>query len=176
MAKKKLKVGFDLDGVIVDKPFFVPKLLIEWLYRAHDGNNKKYRYPKFKPEIWLRQLSHHWFLRRPLKKNLKEIKKFIHQTRANAFIISGRYNFLQKKTKDWFDNYRLNGVFKSININFSNQQPHLFKERVIKRLKPKYYFDDDPIAINYLKQKIPDTKFFLVKNNLKEILGQLSNS
>lgn len=174
MTKNKLKIGFDLDGVIVDKPFFMPKSIIEYLYRAHNGNHKKkYRYPKYKLEIWLRQFSHHWFFRKPLKNNLEEIKTFIKDNDANAFIVSSRYNFLKNKTLAWFNYHKLNGFFQSININFSNQQPHISKEQAIKKLNLDYYFDDDPVTVDYLKTKIPQTKCLLVKNNIKEFLTKI---
>jgi uncharacterized HAD superfamily protein len=176
MGKKELRVGFDLDGVIVDKPFFMPKPIIEWLYRAHNGNHKKYRYPKYKTEIWLRQFSHHWFFRKPLKNNLKEIKNFIKNKEATAFIVSSRYNFLKERTLAWFNYHELNGFFQSININFSNQQPHVSKEKTIRKLNLDYYFDDDRITIDYLKNKIPQTEFFLVKNNLKDLLKKIDTS
>lgn len=168
MAKKKLKVGFDLDGIIVDKPFFVPKPIIEWLYRAHNGNHKKYRVPAWKPEILIRKLSHHWAFRLPLRKNLSLVKKIAQQKHIEAYIISGRYNFLKNRTKQWFKIHKLNGYFKKKYINMDNEQPHLFKEKMIKKLNLDYFFDDDPLTYEYLKDKIKKTKFYLVKNNNEE--------
>ncbi len=168
MAKKKLKVGFDLDGVIVDKPFFMPKPVIEWLYRAHNGNHKKYRVPTCQPEILIRKLSHHWVFRLPLKKNLSLVKKIAQQPNIEAYIISGRFGFLNNRTKQWFKIHKINGLFQGIYINDQNDQPHLFKEKMIKKLKLDYYFDDDDLTYDYLQKEINSTKFCLVKGNNEE--------
>ncbi len=168
MSNSTLKVGFDLDGVIIDKPFFVPKSIIEYLYRAHNGNHKKYRVPTWQPEIILRKLSHHWALRLPLKRNLLQIKKIAQNPNIDAYIISGRYNFLKNRTKQWFKIHKLSGKFKKVCINMKNEQPHIFKERMIKKLQLDYFFDDDPLSYNYLKNKIKSTKFYLVKGNDEE--------
>ena len=49
-----------------------------------------------------------------------------------------------------------------------NEQPHLFKEKMIKKLQLDYFFDDDPLSYDYLKNKIKSTKFYLVKGNDEE--------
>jgi uncharacterized HAD superfamily protein len=164
MVKKKLKVGFDLDGVIIDKPFFVPKSIIEYLYRAHNGNHKKYRVPTCQLEILVRKLSHHWAFRLPLKKNLEQVKKIAQQPNIDAYIISGRYNFLENRTKQWFNVHHLNGLFKKVFINMSNDQPHLFKEKMIKKLSLDYFVDDDPVTWRYLVDKIKGVNIKLISN------------
>jgi hypothetical protein len=163
MVKKKLKVGFDLDGVVIDKPFFVPKSIIEYLYRAHNGNCKKYRVPTWKPEIIFRKLSHHWALRLPLIKNLLLVKKIAQKPNIDAYIISGRYGFLKNRTKQWFKIHKLNGTFKGVFINEKNEQPHFFKEKKIKELQLDYFFDDDPICVNHLKKKFQKCEIFLLQ-------------
>ncbi len=158
MAKKKLKVGFDLDGVIVDKPFFMPKSVIEWLYRTHNGNHKKYRVPTWQLEILIRKLSHHWLLRLPLRKNLKKIKKIFKQTDFEIYFISGRFNFLNNRTKNWFKRYFPEFPLNRVFINKNNEQPHLFKEKTLKKLNIDHFYDDSLITTDYLEQKLQQTK------------------
>ena len=161
MKKGKVKIGIDLDGVIVDKPFFIPKKLIEWLFRAHHNHGKKYRIPKWPLEILIRKKSHHWLLRPPIRKNLETLKKVINQNLAAVYIISGRYRFLSNETKVWFKKNKLEDLLKSAYINKKNLQPHLFKEKMTKKLKLDYFFDDDPIVINHLKAKIKGLNCYL---------------
>ena len=85
---KKIRIGFDMDGVIVGKPFFVPKNLLEWLVRSHSHSKTNYRFPNFKTEAWLRRKSHHWFLRPPMKKNLQVIKNISEKKNIKIYIIS----------------------------------------------------------------------------------------
>ena len=49
---KKIRVGFDLDGVIVDSPFLVSKGMIEKLVKTNSG--VEYRFPKSKAEQLIR--------------------------------------------------------------------------------------------------------------------------
>lgn len=166
MAKNKLKVGFDLDGVIVGKPFFVPKSVLEWLYRAHDGNHKKYRIPTWKPEILIRKISHHWAFRLPLRKNLTLVKNIAQKSNTTTYIISSRYNFLKNRTKEWFNIHKLNnGLFEGIHLNLQNAQPHIFKEKMIKKLNIDIFYDDSELTLEHLSKNIKSTKFILVKKN-----------
>jgi len=50
MTKKEklICIGLDLDGILVDKPPFVPKRLLEWLVRSHRTEKLAYRYPQQK--------------------------------------------------------------------------------------------------------------------------------
>lgn len=165
MIKKKIKIGFDLDGVIVGKPFFIPRKLLEWLVRSHNNQQKKYRFPKLKVEIWLRKTSHHWLLRPPLKRNLEKIRELSQLNNLDLYSVSGRYGFLQNRTRKWIQKNKLKKLFKGIYINDKNQQPHLFKEKMIEKLGLDYFFDDDPIIINHLKKTTPRTKFYLIKKD-----------
>jgi hypothetical protein len=67
MGKEKIKIGFDLDGVIIGKPPFMPKYLMERLVRKK-GYGLVYRFPKSKIEKYIRWLSHFPLLRPPIKK------------------------------------------------------------------------------------------------------------
>ncbi|MFH1560958.1 MAG: hypothetical protein ABID04_00020 [Patescibacteria group bacterium] len=161
----RVKIAFDLDGVLVGKPFFVPKALLELLVRSPKQGAKKYRFPKSKIEILIRKLSHHWFFRPPLKNNLKVTKRLCQNPKIEAHIISGRYSFLINRTRSWAKKHQLDSLFKSININLDNQQPHLFKEKMLGQLAIDYFFDDDPITVDYLKKSQLKTKIYLVKKD-----------
>jgi len=165
MTDKKIRVGVDLDGVIVGKPFFIPKNFLEWLVRSHTNSKKKYRFPKLKAEIWIRKKSHHWLLRPAMRGNIERIKKIGREKKLELFIISGRYNFLKKKTQIWLKKHHLEKTFQQVFINQKNKQPHFFKEEMIKRLKLDHFFDDDPIVIDYLKKRAKRTRSHLVKGD-----------
>lgn len=174
IKEKKYRIGIDLDGVIVGKPFFMPKSVLEWLYRAHNGNCKKYRMPTFLPEIYLRKASHHWLMRPPMRKNLNKIKEIINKPKINTYFISGRFSFLNHRTQVWLKkhlpDFDLNRVF----INTQNEQPHLFKEKKIKQLDLKEFFDDDPITVEYLREKLPNINFHLVKGENDQEIQNLN--
>jgi len=164
-----IKIGFDLDGVVVNKPPIVPKKTIEWLVKSHTNHNKKYRFPKTSLERQVRIASHHPKLRPPLSKNLKKIKTLNKLTKFEIFCISSRYRFLNQRTKQWFKNYYPSFDYKKVNINLENEQPHLFKKRMIKKLKINYFLEDDERTINYLGKKLKNCSVIKISQD-----GQIS--
>lgn len=171
---QKNKIAFDLDGVIINKPPFVPKKLIEYLYRSHTNHKKKYRYPKLKAEILLRKLSHHWLFRPPIKNNLSQIKKIFKNNKYDIYFISGRYSFLKNRTRQWFKQYFPEFDFKKVFINEKNLQPHVFKEKKLKELKIKHFFDDDEVIIKYLKKKTKTIIVSLINHENSDFSNLLS--
>lgn len=167
MVNKKIRLGIDLDGVIVGKPFFVPKSLLEWLHRSHTNHNKKYRFPKTKIEIWIRILSHHWLLRPAIKENLKIIKKLSERKGLEIYVISSRYSFLKNRTKSWFEKNGISDRFTKVCLNLKDKQPHVFKEEQIKKNRIDYFLEDDPVTSNYLKKKLRNTKIIDVKKTIQ---------
>lgn len=167
---KKIKIGFDIDGVIVAGPPFVPKSLLEYLVRSHQTKRLAYRFPKSKIERFIRWLSHHPFFRPAIKKNIKLIKNLAQNKDYQLYIISSRYSFLVGRTKQWFAFHRIDGYFKRIILNRQNVQPHLFKEKEIKRLALDFFIEDDPFLAKYLRQRIKNTKIIHPDEDLKFFL------
>lgn len=177
--EKKIKIGLDLDGVLVGKPFFIPKSLLEWLVRSHKNKELAYRYPSCRFERWLRWLSHHYIFRPPIRKNLKVVRKLAKNRNYLFYLISGRYSFLEDRTYQWLKRYHLITLFEKISINLENEQPHKFKEKMIKKMKIEIFIDDDFSLIKYLAISSPDKKFFCIdgkKHKQAENLVCLSTS
>lgn len=171
LAKKIVRVGFDLDGVIIGKPPFVPKFVMEWLVRLHYDHQLAYRYPGKLVERQIRWLSHHPLLRPPIRRNIKLIKELYRSRNYKLYIISGRYSFLENRTREWFRFYRLNKFFEKIFINLENEQPHLFKEKMIKKLKLKVFIDDDIPLLEYLKKRLKDVELVSAHDQEKHLKG-----
>jgi len=169
---KQLRLGFDLDGVIVNKPPFFPKSWLECLFRGKKQDQLYYRYPKTKLEIWTRKLSHFYLLRPPLRKNIQIIKQFQQKYSCQLYVVSGRYSFLEKETQIWLKKRGLENIFTGVFVNSDNKQPHLFKEKIIKKLNLDYFFEDDPQILDYLKVKIPQTKIKFA-NRHRQIIASL---
>lgn len=155
-----VKIGLDLDGVIIDKPPLVPKKLLEWLVHSHKNKGLAYRYPISWFEQLIRWLSHSPFFRPPIEPNLKFIKKLAKNKNYKLYLISGRYSFLKDRTWEWLKRHKIENLFEKIFINLKNEQPHLFKEKMIKNLKIDIFIDDDLLLTSYLSQAIPKTKIF----------------
>lgn len=164
---EKAKIAFDLDGIIIDKPPLVPKKFIEWLFRGGKPNSLHYRIPTSKLEILIRKISHFYLFRPPIRKNIAFIKNLYQSGKYEIYIISGRYSFLEKETKKWLVKRRLTNTFKKIFLNIQNEQPHLFKEKILRKLKPEFFVDDDMLLSDYLFQKNICQIFFYSRHKEK---------
>ncbi len=161
---EKIKIAFDLDGVIIDKPPLVPKKVIERLFRGKDKNSLHYRFPHSEIEQLIRKLSHFYLFRPPIKKNIDFIKNLSQDNKYELFVVSARYLFLKKETEKWLDKNHLNHFFKGVYLNFDNEQPHLFKEKTLIKIKAEIFVDDDGRLADYLAEK-NIAKIFCFKEN-----------
>ncbi len=166
-----MNIGFDLDKVFIDYPPFIPDIIFDKFYKKKSNGELLYRIPK-KPEQLVRYLIHHPLLRPPIQKNMQFLKKFS-KTHNDLFLISSRFGFLETRTNDLIKRYGFDEIFKGLYFNYTNKQPHLFKDRVLKELKIKKYVDDDFALVKYLAKHNPKIKFYWL--NQKETKKITSN-
>ncbi len=147
-----------------------------------------YRIPGPAGQI-VRSISHLPVFRPPIKENLDFLHLFP-KDKNQLYLISSRFKFLENKTKGIIKKYHLDKIFDGMYFNFANEQPHLFKNRIIKNLKLDYYIDDDLSLLNYVAKDNPRTKFFWLTNQpgkttsfsnihaiskLPDVINQLNN-
>ena len=171
---KKIRIGFDLDGVIVNNPPLVSKRMIEKLTKS-DEKDLHYKFPNSKIEQLIRKLSHFYLLRPPLKENLRLIKELGKKEGYELFLITSRYSFLEKETYNWIKKRGLDGTFSKYIINMRDEQPHLFKKRVLQKLNLDYYFEDDPSIVNLLRKEIKEPEIFHVTKDGDENLRKIAS-
>lgn len=150
--EKKIKIAFDLDGVIIDKPPLIPKKLLEKLFRGFKNKGLHYRFPKTQFEQQIRKLSHFYLFRPPIKKNIEFIKKLALSKKYELYVVSGRYLFLKNQTENWLEKRGLTSIFKKVFINLNNEQPHLYKEKMLAKIGADIYVDDDFLLADYLSK------------------------
>lgn len=153
-----MKIGFDLDKVFVDYPPLVPDVLIDRLYKRKTENQLIYRIPS-RPEQLLRQLSHYHGFRAPITENIT----FLHslpKKKYTLFLISSRFGFLEKQTFSLLKTIGIDKMFRGMYFNFSNEQPHLFKKRILRELGLDMYVDDDLQLLEYVAKANKKTRFF----------------
>jgi len=159
--RKIIRIGFDLDGVIVGKPPLVPKGLLEFLTKKPANSSLHFRFPKSLFEQYVRKFSHFYLFRPPLWRNVNFIKK-LSPKKYELYIISGRYSFLTSETDLWLKKRGLGDFFKAVFINLGNEQPHLFKARVIEDLNLDYFFEDDEEIVSFLEENNPHLRIYYV--------------
>ena len=158
--EKKIRIAFDLDGIIIDKPPFISKKLLERLFRGSGRKGLHYRFPKTILEQEIRKFSHFYLFRPPIWKNIEFIKELAKDKRYELYIVSARYSFIKNETWRWLEKRKINNIFKDVYLNTKDEQPHLFKERILKDLKPDIFIDDDNLMADYLAEKINDSKIY----------------
>lgn len=153
-----MKIGFDLDKVFINTPPFVPSTLIDKLYKKRANGVLLYRIPN-KYEQRFRQLTHIPLLRPPIKENIHALQ---HMTTKNnyLYLISSRFSFLEKITDELIKKNSFTNLFTKMYFNYKDEQPHVFKDRIIKSLHLDKYIDDDFQLISYVAKRNPETKFF----------------
>ena len=108
-----MNIGFDLDKIFIDYPFFIPDFIIDLLYKKKVKGKLIYRIPK-KPEQLLRLLIHHPLFRQPIKKNVEFMKKLASQNTHKHYLISSRLGFLKNKTLSLVQKHALNNLFEDL--------------------------------------------------------------
>src|SRR3989344_3255633 len=99
-------------------------------------------------------------------------EKIAAENNHTYYLISSRFGFLKKITEELVQKYNLDKIFKSLHFNIINEQPHLFKDKIIKKLKIDRYVDDDLFLLNFLADKNYKTKFFWLNKKISKTLGK----
>lgn len=170
---KKQKIAFDFDKVFVDYPPFIPTTIIDALYKKKNGH-LSYRIPgTFEQKI--RILSHHNLLRSPIKPNIAALSKITDNDDVEAYVISSRFSFLEKKTEDWTKKNKMSRYFKKMYFNYKDEQPHIFKERILRSEEIDKFIDDDLDLLLYLAERNPNIKFYWINKNMphKKLLSNI---
>ncbi|MBI5044906.1 MAG: hypothetical protein HZC02_03200 [Candidatus Levybacteria bacterium] len=153
-----MNIGFDLDKIFVDYPPLIPDSLIDRLYRKKDERELLYRIPSH-PEQFFRKISHNHYLRPPIKENITFLQS-LNRKKNKLFLISSRFGFLEKQTLSLVKRLGLHKIFENMYFNFNNEQPHLFKNRILKMLDLDIYIDDDLHLLTYVAKKNKNIKFY----------------
>jgi len=163
-----MNLGFDLDKVFLNYPPLIPDKVIDRLYKKKSNGVLLYRIPS-RPEQILRQLIHIPFLRQSIKKNVAFLEA-IPRTEHKLYLISSRFSFLEKRTKQITSQRGFDKIFDGMYFNFENKQPHIFKDEVLKKLKIDRYVDDDFHLLKYVAKQNKNTKFFWLNSQKKSHL------
>ena len=187
--KKALKVGFDMDGVILYNPIRfvrpIAKLFKPFKSALLKQKKESFYFPKSKIEQFLFRLLHKTsFIPNSA---LKDIKKLVRAKKIKAYIITGRYSFLTKDYETWLKKIKAETIFDKCYQNKEDLQPNEFKEKMIKKLNLDVYVEDNWDIIQKLNHHTPAKIFWLTnvldRNikysykffNLKSALNYLNN-
>lgn len=162
MDKKPLRVGLDLDGVILYNPARIVRPLIVGVKQLIFKKRKSRFYiPKSPLEKWI------WFLFHKssifVAPGMKDFVKLADQKKIELYIITGRYSFLKKDLDAWIKKMKIEKSIKGYFYNKHDQQPHLFKEQMINKLNLDVFVEDNWDIVKHLT-KNTKTKIFWIYN------------
>lgn len=153
MSGKKIKVGIDFDGVLAYNPLRVaraPVVILKKILGINGG--RKFYVPKTRIEKFLFWLPHELSFFPAQGTSL--LIDLVEKGKIEAHIISGRYGYLRPSLDRWIKVKKIDHIFSSVHTNLNNEQPHLYKERVIKELDLDYYIEDNYDIVEHLKGKV----------------------
>jgi hypothetical protein len=149
MASKKLRVGFDFDGVIAYNPLRLlrsPYAAFQRRVLGKKGVHFIYPEGNLQRAIW--NLAHEisFFP----SAGFDDLKKLLREKKIEGYLVTGRYSFLEDSLHKWLKKYGAEDLFKEIHINKKDEQPHLFKERMIKKLDLDMFVEDNWDIVQHL--------------------------
>ncbi len=168
-----MNLGFDFDKILINYPPFIPHGLIDRLYKQKKNGILLYRIPS-RPEQLLRLITHQPIFRPPIIENILFVKKISKQRQYRCYLLSSRFSFLKNVTDKLIKQHQFHKIFDGLYFNFKNNQPHLFKNESIKKLKIDRYVDDDLPLLEFVAGNNPKTIFFwLNKTKSKKLKKNL---
>ena len=192
MKQEPLKVGFDLDGVILYNPARVARPILAFLSNQVLHKQKKEFYiPKTPFAEWFWQMLHKTSL--TPSPAYKSVQKLISEGKIEAYLITGRYHTLESDFDHWLDKLDARSYFQSCVYNKDNEQPHIFRKRMIEMFGVNIFIEDNwdivrllnensgrkkPLTVlwvtNFLDQFIPyPYKYFSLKGAVEYVEGVL---
>lgn len=190
MAKLKLRVGFDLDGVILYNPIRTLRPIAQLLQFLksplfHEKAESFY-FPNSKLEQYIWRLLHKTSFK--IADGYDDIKRLIKRGHIEAYLITGRYGFLKPDFDYWVKKLNGNTVFRGCFYNKTNLQPNVFKRAMIKKLGLDYFVEDNWGVIQRLNGSLKKVRILWLSNfldrnieyiykffHLKEVVRYLAN-
>lgn len=147
-----VRVGFDMDGVLLYNPARIIRPLISSVKRLFLKKRKlHFYYPKTDYEKLFWRLAHKSSIYNA--PGIHEITRLVEEGKIEAYLITARYGFLGKSVRQWIQKNKLEKTFKGVFFNQDDEEPHLFKERMIKKLDLAYYIEDNFDIVEHISQK-----------------------
>lgn len=163
MTKKPIRVGFDLDGVILYNPARIVRPITKFIKKQvlHQKNVTAFYIPKTKLERAIWHIFHYSSIF--VAPGFDQIRKLTKAGVIEPYLVTARYSFLERDLRVWLQRLQIDSFFKGVYFNELDEQPHLYKERVIKNLKLDFFVEDNYDIVRHLEHSIP-TKIIWIYN------------
>lgn len=149
MTKKPLRVGFDLDGVLVYNPARIARLPVTIIKKLFlPSREKTFFIPTTDLQKFIFRLFHLSSIF--IAPGLSTIKQLAQDNDIELYIITARFDFLKDDFFAWLKRMGIRPVLKKAYYNKDNQQPHIYKEKLVKKLELDYFVEDNFDIVDHL--------------------------
>lgn len=167
---KKIRIGFDFDGVLFYNPIRLLRPLLDLVkkYILHVPSTTFY-VAKTPSSYALMRLVHASSFMPNV--GLRDFLKLLNNPNIEVYVVTARQQFLMP---DLYRLLKLYGVHIPHNIIYCNEhdeQAHIFKERTMKKLGLDFYVEDNWDIVKYIR-KTTATKVIWLYNRIDEHLIQ----
>ncbi len=143
---KTLKVGFDLDGVILYNPVrifrpFARNFLKPVKVAVFHQEKSLFYVPKSNLEKLLWRMIHWTSFK--TNNGIEDLRKLAKNRKIKFYLITSRYDFLAEDYFQWLKKIDAKKIFIQCFYNKKNLQPNEFKEMMIKKLGLDIYVEDN---------------------------------
>lgn len=168
MTDQKIRVGFDMDGVLLYNPSRIFRPLISRSKQAHllPRKEMEFYHPESRIEQWLWWLVHKTSFKPAT--GFTELEQLAQTGRLELHIVSARFACLRADTQQWLRLLNRQGIFASCNFNDQDEQPHLFKQRKLQELDLDYFVEDNWDVVAYLAAAQQRTQVWWLSNVLDQ--------
>ncbi len=148
---KPLKIGFDLDGVLLYNParMFRPITIFAKKLLGRKSSNKTHFYYPHSPIEKLLWRVVHWSSLY-IAPGFDDIIRLSEAGLIEPYIITSRYDCLKGDFESWLKRMNAQKYFKGTFHNKNNVQPHVFKEQVVNNLNLHYFVEDNFDIVSHL--------------------------
>lgn len=166
MKKQCIRVGFDLDGVILYNPARIVRPVIvlfkKIFFKKESG---KFHLPQTELDRLIWSLMHKSSIF--IAPGLNEIESLVRTGKIETYIVSARYEFLKKDFDRWVKKIDQRKIFSGFYFNTDNEQPYEFKEKMIKKLQLDVFVEDNWDIVRTLATNLySQTKIYWIYNFL----------
>lgn len=157
---KNVTVGFDFDGVVAYNPARIFRLPIALVKRHVLGVTKTSFYVpqgELAKLIWTMMFATSVF---PAK-GAALLRQLVARGSIEAHLVTARFSFMEGQLERWLRRWGMDTVFASITTNSRNEQPHLFKQRIINTKRFDYFIEDNLDIVRHLAGRTKTNVFWI---------------
>ncbi len=161
--KKKIVVGLDFDGVVAYNPARLARFPISFIKRHILGVQKvQFFVPKTPIQRALWALVHETSMFPSQGATL--LRHLVRSGQIEAHLVTARFGYLEEGLLRFLNRWDLADCFTSITLNSKEEQPHKFKERIIRLHKFSYYVEDNWDIVSHLARQQDHTEVHWIYN------------